>query len=126
MYKTKAGKRMNGNGWESQIAHPMSRKRKPTYMGFRLARYTPDVTTDEAASGVMGLKVVLAFWNSYSPANMKRMPTAKIIAARPCRQGKVKASDGSCHATNHIPPASTSTRANGGTLSSRSFKKLIP
>jgi len=61
------------------VAHPTNIKRKPKYIGLRVWRWIPDLTSDEDDSGFIGLTVVFARLNSRMPSAHAMTPDNPII-----------------------------------------------
>ena len=88
-------------------------------MGFRLHRYTPVETTEDDASGLVGLTVVLAARKESTPASAIAAPIPINMVESSNLPGMEIDSDGMLFETNHIPKACKTTCATGGILSSR-------
>ena len=97
-------------------------------MGLRVALYTPEETSDEAASGVVGLIVVLARRNAMTPDTLKATPIAAIARATPMRARAGVSQDGVARETPHITIAANTAIAGGGIFSSsvRKFTLIGP
>src|SRR6266478_5740252 len=97
-------------------------------MGLRVALYAPEETSDEAASGVVGLIVVLARRNAMTPDTLKATPIAAIARATPMRARAGISQDGVARETPHITMAANTATAGGGIFSSsvRKFTLIGP
>src|SRR5687767_15323905 len=90
----------------------------PTYIGLRVSRYTPPITSALVAWGVSGLTVVFAFLKRrYADAPIAT-PNAAVVRAAGQRAGNSKSSDGAVRATSHISKAVATPTNGGGTRSS--------
>jgi hypothetical protein len=89
-------------------------------MGLRVALYTPDETSDDAASGIVGLIVVLARRNAMTPDTLKATPIPAIASATPMRASAGVSQDGVNRETPHMTIATSA--ATGGIFSSRVLK----
>ena len=88
-------------------------------MGLRVALYTPEETSDEAASGVVGFIVVLARRNAMTPDTLKATPIAAIARATPMRASAGAPQDGVARETPHMTIATNTATTGGGIFSSR-------
>ena len=88
-------------------------------MGLRVALYTPEETSDDAASGVVGFMVVLARRNAMTPDTLKATPMAAIARATEMRASAGAFQDGVARETPHMTIATNATTAGGGIFSSR-------
>jgi len=97
-------------------------------MGLRVALYTPEETNDDAASGVVGLIVVLERRNATTPDMLKAPPIAAIARATPMRASAGVPQDGVDRETPHMTIATSTATAGGGIFSSsvRKFTLIQP
>src|SRR4026209_536607 len=102
---------------DRNIAHATRTTRRPTYIGFRLTRKTPEQTKEDAVSGFIGLTVVFARRNVTMPARLKATPASAIEAAATVRMKVGTSSDGVVRAIPHMMPAIRTATTGGGTLS---------
>jgi hypothetical protein len=91
-------------------------------MGLRVALYTPEETSDDATSGVVGLIVVLARRNAMTPDTLKATPIPAIARATPMRARVGVSQDGVDRKTPHMTIATSTATAGGGIFSSRVLK----
>src|SRR5438093_5836836 len=117
MYRKIATGPAIAHGADKRTHHATSMSRRPTYIGFRVMRKTPDTTRDDAFSGFIGFTVVFARRKAMAPA---RLNPAPAIAKRTTRE--IQAAAGTASATvaddiSHIPAAETAATMGGGTLS---------
>ena len=87
----------------------------PTYIGLRVMRYTPRVTSWLARAGLKGLTVVLKRQNSYSPARSKPSPIARAGSAIQCTHDGQTSASAPASGSHHIRAATSKATTGGGT-----------
>jgi hypothetical protein len=108
-----------------KTAHPHSRKTSPTYIGFRVTRYTPESTIDDVDCGFIGLMVVFARQNATRPKASNAAPTRASAMARGKRTNSRAGNAAELRDTPHIASPTSSATTGGGTLSSRVRKTFM-
>jgi hypothetical protein len=78
----------------------------------------PELTRDEAASGLVGLTVVRARRKETTPATLKTTPTRANAAQAARRTAAGMYSGGVTNEIPHIASATTAATAGGGTINS--------
>lgn len=76
----------------------------------------PELTGDEAASGLSGLTVVFALLNEIIPAIQKNAPRSNTSADASRRVGSPRLTGGAMIESGHITNAKNMARAAGGIL----------
>src|SRR5438552_18990943 len=74
MYRKNATGPAIAHGSDKRTHHATSMSRRPTYIGFRVMRYTPDTTRDDAFSGFLVFTVVFACRKGIAPAPLNPAP----------------------------------------------------
>lgn len=87
-------------------------------MGLRVILYTPEDTSDDAASGVLGLIVVFARRNVVKPDTLKLTPLAAITRAMAPRARAGISQEAVIREIPHMRKATITATAGGGILSS--------
>src|SRR6185437_8411067 len=95
-----------------------STKASPTYIGFRVNRYTPEVTRVAAVSGFRGCTVVFARRKAARPAMATATPPSAIAIVVVKRILSGRGVPGDTSVTPHIAAAMSSPTIGGGILSS--------
>src|SRR5260221_6150150 len=111
----------NTNGTAMCTAQPTSIRAKPTYIGFRVYRYTPPVTMEDAAPIFTGLMVVLARRNANMPSTATRTPKPAKPHDTARRKGLPPSGRGDERAPAHITVPISRATMGGGTLVSKKF-----
>src|SRR5450631_460650 len=111
----------NTNGTAMCTAQPASTRAKPTYIGLRVYRYMPPVTTVDAASIFTGLMVVLARRNANTPSTKTITPEPAKPHDIARRKGLSPTGKGDERATAHIAVPISKTTMGGGILFSNVF-----
>ncbi len=94
-------------------------------MGLRVIRNTPELTREDARSGVVGFTVVRARRNALTPAMLKPMPINAITAAAVKRSVSGRWSNGANRDVPHIATAMTAATTGGGTFTSSDFMDAL-
>ena len=85
----------------------------------------PELTNDDAASGVIGFTVVRARRNDMTPATLKPTPTRPIAIAIATRVDVGIRSDGAIKEIPHMATAINAATTGGGILSSSDFTRAL-
>src|ERR1044072_7331883 len=116
MKRTKATGPTNAHGAARHTAQPTSIAANPTYMGFRLKRKTPLVTSAEALSRSTGLMAVLLRQNALAPWTPTKAPRAIEIPPTANRTLLPISRAGVNQAINAIAAPIRTTTSGGGIL----------
>src|SRR5690606_34490489 len=116
-----SGRPSQGQGAHNHTAQPSNTNRKPTYMGLRVRRYTPPLTSDDAVSGLSGFTVVRERRNSTTPARLVTAPSNTQASAATSRSVVVSPGTGSVGANAHMPIATSNATNGGGMRASSHF-----
>ena len=81
----------------------------------------PELTSDVAVSGFIGLTVVFARRNEMTPAKLKPPPARENIIAAEMRVNRGISSKGAIKEIPHMVAATNAATAGGGILSSSDF-----
>src|SRR5690242_2039194 len=103
---------------QRKIAHARRKNERPTYIGLRVIRNMPELTSEDADSGLVGLIVVRARRNETTPATLKNRPTIRRAEQTISRSVGSIGRNGATKDMAHIPNARTAPTMGGGILSS--------
>ena len=111
---------------DRNTAHAPRIHARPTYMGLRVVRNTPELTREDARSGVVGFTVVRARRNAVTPATLKPVPINTITAAAMKRRVSDTWSNGANRDAPHIATAMTAATTGGGPAGLRPAAAVVP
>src|SRR5947207_447656 len=115
---------MNASAFDKKTAQASKTSKRPRYIGLRVSLKMPEVTSDDAFSGLIGLRVVPARRNDATPTMLVAMPARAIEPARIGRAGNTNANVGASRATSHISAAIRSATTGGGIFNLRTSKEI--
>src|SRR5688500_147362 len=121
MYSTNAATSAMERALDRYAPHPARISRNPRYIGLRVTRYTPEITSDDEDSGFIGFTVVLARLKETTPRMATSAPTRPRPPATANRPGRVKPDLGTAQAAAPMSAPVKIPTATGGTLRSRAW-----
>src|SRR6478672_3277768 len=114
-----AGRSIKARTFDKKTAQASKTSKRPRYIGLRVSLKTPDVTNEDAFSGLMGLTVVLARRNDATPMMLVATPARTKIPASARCIGNMNANVGAARAMSHMRTATKSATMGGGIFNLR-------